>query len=97
MAPMSGMDICVGAAAVITGLASLARRGAPFAARWRLRLAVAADVVMLSAATFLVAADPGVLLETPLALIVGLGLVEAGQGVLDLRRAVGRPTPRWLA
>ena len=93
---MSATDLWVGAAAVITGLASLARQGAPFTTRWRLRLAVIADIVTVSTAAFLVAAHPAVLLETPLALIAGLGLVEAGQGVLDLRGAAGRPAPRWL-
>jgi hypothetical protein len=86
-------DLIVGLAAVMAGLASLARHGAPFARPWRLWLAIWGDAASLSIAVTLVVIAPSVLLETPLALVAGLSLWELALAVLDLRGWTKREPP----
>lgn len=88
---MTVADLIVGLAAVMAGLASVARHGAPFARPWRLWLAIWGDAASLSMAVTLAVLAPGALLETPLALVAGLSLWELVLAVLDLRGWANRP------
>ena len=90
---MDVADLIVGLAAVMAGLASFARHGAPVARPWRLWLAIWGDAASLSMAVTLVVLAPSVLLETPLALVAGLSLWELALAVLDLRGWAKREPP----
>lgn len=94
---MGVADIIVGLAAVIAGLASLVRQGAPVAPRWRLRLAAWADAGSLATVVTLAACDHSTLLDTPLAVVAAFSAWELALCVLDLRGWAGRRTPPWLA
>ncbi len=94
---MGYADLIVGLAAVIAGLASLARRGAPLAPPWRLWLAVWGHAASLAAGVTLMVVEPVLVIETPVLLVAAFSLGELAVSVLDLRGWAGRRTPDWLA
>lgn len=90
---MEVADLIVGLAAVMAGLASLARHGAPVARPWRLWLAIWGDAACLSTSVTLAVVAPTALVETPLALVAALSLWELVLAVLDLRGWTRREPP----
>lgn len=77
-------------------LVSLARRTRDRPPRWRSAAALAGAAVCLICGVWLAALDPDVLLETPLVLAVGFGMIEGVLALMDLLGASGRRQPRWL-
>jgi hypothetical protein len=86
-------DLIVGLAAVMAGLASLARHCAPFVPPWRLWVAVWGAAASLSVSVTLAVLAPSTLLQTPVALVAVFSLWELALAALDLRGWVRRPTP----
>lgn len=82
--------LAAGALAVVAGIAGAWRPPAPWPQRWPAGLALAAALACLACGGALVAADPGALATTPVAMALMAGLAEAGMaggGWLRGRRA----------
>ncbi len=87
------MDFAIGLTAMIMGVASVTRQMARRLSPRRLAILLAIETVNLLAAAALAVPRPAILIETPLATIIVLGLAEWGVATLDLRGAMRRRRP----